>query len=314
MYDIDFNLSGRYAKSNKAFVESMIQNYEEANKPVGLSEDKISDESKMVIESLDASNAAYNRFISFSNTVRNTLLVEAMYKILSESVSEETLADNASKSIMRAMISEYVNENGYDNILNRMKTASISTSMMYNTINNTATKILESVDKNDPNTFSITPEMKDEFFKQLNYSDTEAISNAIKDRVADAMGDFVTANTKDHDDITAALNQAQEKINASNPEDEELQESYSRMAKSKILGIRSRPKNVLHSMIEATCKSVIANKDMHEEFMHEGHLDMDKIVDRTKLMYTFIEMLNTSRIANVDGAFLEGVIEDLSGK
>ena len=46
--------------------------------------------------------------------------------------------------------------------------------------------------------------------------------------------------------------------------------------------------------------------------MTEGHLDMNKIVDRTKLMYTFIEMLNTSRIAKVDASFLEGVISDLT--
>lgn len=313
MFNSDLKISSRAAKSNKAFVESIIKNFEEANKTESISENNfLSVEGTMVLENMDAHNSILNKYRSFTNTMRNTLLIEAMYKIMSESVTEDVRNDRISRNIMRAMVSEYVNENGYDNILYRMRNASISTSMLYNTITNTATKILESVDKNDPNTFVINPEMKDDFFKQLDYSDTEAISDAIKDRVADAMNDFVTANTKDHDDITSALNAAQEKINNSNPDDTELHESYTRLAKSKINDIRNRSKGVFHSMVEATCKSVLANKDMQEEFMTEGHLDMNKIVDRTKLMYTFVEMLNTSRIANVDAAFIEGVISDLT--
>lgn len=314
MYENDLNVSSRHARSNKAFVECMIKNYEEstATKHTVSESTFGSEEGRMVLESVGAHASATNRYISFANTVRNTLLIECMCKLMAESVTEDVLNDNTSRSIMRAMVSEYVNENGYDTILNNMKSASIATSMMYHTITTTASRILESVDKKDPNTFNITPEMKDEFFKQLDYSDSEAISDAIRQRVVDAMDDFVTANTKDHDDITTALNRAQESINNSDPNDTELHESYNRIAKAKANAVRNRPKGILHSMIEATCKSVMRNKDMHSEFMTEGHLDMDKIINRTKLMYTFIEMLNTSRIAKVDNVFIEGVLADLS--
>ena len=54
------------------------------------------------------------------------------------------------------------------------------------------------------------------------------------------------------------------------------------------------------------------NKNMQDEFMTEGKLNMSKIINRTALMYTFIESLNTSRIANVDSHFIEEVIADLS--
>jgi hypothetical protein len=244
--------------------------------------------------------------------VNNALVTEALYKIFSESVDSEVGDDNASSSIMRAMVSQYVTENGYDNILNRMKTASVTTSCIYKTITETASKILEGVDKTDSNTFTITPEMRDEFFKSLDYSDSEAISDAIHQRVADAMDDFVTANTKDHEDITAALQQAQEKIGNVSEDDTELRECYEMAAKRTATEVRNRPKGVLHSMIMATCESVMKHKEMQDEFMVEGRLDVDKIVSRTKLMYTFMEMLNTSRIDKVDAAFIEGVIADLS--
>ena len=168
MFNSDLKISSKAAKSNKLFVESLINNFEEANAPEAISEGEfLSAEGTMVLENMDARNSILNKYRSFTNTMRNTLLIEAMCKIMNESVTEEVRNDRVSRNIMRAMVSEYVNENGYDNILHRMKTASISTSMLCNTISTTASKILESVDKSDPNTFVITPEMQDDFFKQL---------------------------------------------------------------------------------------------------------------------------------------------------
>ena len=314
MYDEMLKASGRYAKSNIAFVESVIDEYENSSTPVKkpASNGVFDSERNMVMENMIHHDSVRARYHSFSQTVRTALVTEALYKIFSESVDPKVREDNISSSIMRAMVSQYVNENGYDNIMNRMKTASVTTSCIYKTITETADKILKNVDKSDPNTFTITPEMRDEFFKQLNYSDSEAISDAIHQRVADAMDDFVTANTKDHEDITAALQQAQEKIGEVPKDDDELRECYSMTAKRVAAEVRNRPKGVLHSMVTAMCESVMKHKEMHDEFMHEGHLDIDKIVSRTKLMYTFMEMLNTSRIEIIDKVFIEGVIADLS--
>ena len=45
--------------------------------------------------------------------------------------------------------------------------------------------------------------------------------------------------------------------------------------------------------------------------MVEGHLDMDKIVDRTRLMYTFMEMLNTTRLDTIDESYIKDTIINL---
>lgn len=313
MYDEMLKTSGKAARSNRAFVEAAIAEYEELSRPVNTARtDAYVKERNMVMESVMTRDSISNRYHSFANTIRNSLVVESMYRILKESVSNEIKNDNVSTSILRAMVSEYVNEHGYINILNRMKTASVATSTMYNIITESATRMLEGVDKSNPDTFYITPEMKDEFFKQLDYSDSQAISDAIHQRVSDAMEDFVSANTKDHEDITAALQQAQEKIGNVPEEDEDLRECYSIMAKRKTTEIRNRPKGVFHSMVTAMCESVMKNTNMHNEFMAEGKLDIAKIVNRTHLMYTFMEMLNTTRIAKVDEVFIESVISDLS--
>jgi hypothetical protein len=150
--------------------------------------------------------------------------------------------------------------------------------------------------------------MKDEFFNQLNYDDSQSITDAINDRVSNAVEDFVTANTQDHEDITAALQQAQEKIGTVPEDDAELREAYEMEAKRKVNRIRNAPKGLFHGMVSAMCEGVMKNQDTSAEFLEDGHINMDKVVDRTQLMYTFMEMLNTTRLAKVDEEMVSNVI------
>ena len=313
MFSEDYKVSEKQAKATRAFVNAAIANYNESAtvKPVKHT-DPFSGEAKMVMENVTRRENLSTRYNTFSETVRNALVTEAIYKIYKEAVSDELKADQTNRSIMRAIVNKYVYENGYDNIMNRMKTGSTLLSEMHRIITKNTKAILEEVDKSNPETFRITPEMKDEFFKSLDYSDSEAISDAIRTRVSDAMQDFITANTKDHEDITAALQQAQEKIAEVPEEDTELRECYEMQSKRRINQIRNHPKSVLHSMISSMCESAMKHPDTHAEFMSEGHLDMDKIVDRTTLMYTFMETLNTARIDKVDETFIAETIKGLS--
>lgn len=313
MFSEDYKVSEKQAKATRAFVNAAIANYNESatTKPVKHT-DPFSDEARMVMENVARRENLSTRYNTFSETVRNALVTEAIYKIYKEAVSDELKADQTNRSIMRAIVNEYVYENGYDNIMNRMKTGSTLLSEMHRIITKNTKAILEEVDKSNPETFRITPEMKDEFFKSLDYSDSEAISDAIRTRVSDAMQDFITANTKDHEDITAALQQAQKKIAEVPEEDTELRECYEMQSKRRINQIRNHPKSVLHSMISSMCESAMKHPDTHAEFMSEGHLDMDKIVDRTTLMYTFMETLNTARIDKVDETFIAETIKGLS--
>ena len=49
-------------------------------------------------------------------------------------------------------------------------------------------------------------------------------------------------------------------------------------------------------MVYAMCEGVIKHQDENLEFFKEGHLDIDKIAERTSIMYTFMEMLNTTKL------------------
>ena len=306
---IDITISPRKAKYNKQLFDAMLENYAD---PVETKTRKRHDYTleENIIKSNYRANAL-NRFQSFSETVRNCLVTEALYKLFYESTSDELKSDNTNQSIMRKIVNEYVQDNGYNEVLARMRKASVPMCEIYNIIDNSVKHILEEVDKEDPATFTIKPEERDEFFKDLDYADTDNIEQAISDRVSDAMADFINTTNKEHDDITETLKHAQEKIDDNQDEDADLKESYQMLAKSKVNNIRSAPKGVLYSMVSAMSESVLKHKDMQDEFMTEGHLDMNKIVDRTRLMYTFMEMLNTTRLDTIDESYIKDTIMNL---
>lgn len=311
IYDNDLKVSSKYANSTKRFIDSIISNYNESNVPEKSIDKRLNEDAKMVLENTVRRDNALNRYHSFAQTIRNVLVTEALYSVYKDSVSDDLKDDPTNVTVMRSIVNQYVQDNGYDKVLDNMKTASVAMSEMYNVITKCSKSILESVDKTNPDTFVITPDMKDEFFNQLNYSDNEEISKAINNRVSDAMQDFITANTKDHEDIEQALNQAQENIEKSPEEDVELKEFYEMKGRRKVSEIRNAPKGLLHGMVSAMCESVIKHKELHNEFMTEGHLNMDKIVSRVSLMYTFLETLNTTNIETIDECYIESLIKDL---
>lgn len=311
-YDEDFTISSKCAEKNRKIVAESISRFNESAVTEGKKyRDPFKEEHDMLAKRTVDKMNTNNRFNSFSETVRTVFLTEALYNLFKNSVSESMIKDPSDLSIMRTMVNQYINENTYGDILHKMKSTSVEMSKLYSIVTESVNKVLECVDKTKPETFVISNDMKDEFFKQLDYSNSGEISKAINDRVVAAMDNFVTANTKDHDDIENALQRAQEKIEKAPEEDAELKESYDYMAKRQINSIRNAPKGILHSMISSMCESVYKHPEMQSEFMNEGHLDMDKIIRRTSLMYTFLEMLNTTKLETITESYLEDVIKNL---
>lgn len=302
--------------NTKTFVESCIKSYEErireANKKEGY-KTRFQNDAGMVFEATARRENTINRYRSFVESVKTSLVTECLYNLFEKCVNPSS-SDTEQSSIMRSIVSQYVLENGYDDILYRMKSGSVALSEMNNIITNATEKILESVDKNDPNTFTVTSDMKDDFFKSLNYSDSDAISDAIKSRTTAAMDEFIKANAKDHEDIASALKDAQDKIDTDpRKDDESFKEACDYNAKRKIAKIRTAPKGLFHCMVSSMCESVLKNQEAYAEFVTEGKLNVDKIVNRMSLMYTFMEMLNTTRLEKIDEAFVGDVINGLKG-
>lgn len=309
--DFDIKISDKAAKKTKMFSEALMENYSAKDPVKKIERYHYNEEVQNAINTINNNNSIKSRFQSFSESVRQILVTESLYKIYYEAMDPRITSDPSNLNIMRRVVNEYVNDNGYTNILSRMHGASVPMNLMHDAIVNSTKAILEAADKEDPDTFVISQDMKDDFFNALDYSDTEQISQAISDRVADAMVDFINSNNKDHEDITAALKSAQEKIDNSGDEDATMHETYEYNAKQKIFNIKNAPKGIFHNMVSSICESAISNADNYRELFTENHLDMEKIVNRTRILYTFMEMLNTSRLDTITRDNINEIIEDL---
>ena len=254
---------------------------------------------------------------SFFESVTHALLSESIFKVYKEAMDPHLVRDPAIHTMMRAMVSEFVKED-YNEILSKMRSKSAILSEMYNVITSTRSQIIkeaeESYSDNNVDAFEIKNNIKDEFFDKLNDLDTESISNAIRERVQDAEEKFMIDNQNDHQKIITALQLTKDKMEEVSDKPEEVKESYQRLSKRYITKVRNRQKSVFESMVMAVSESALKDPDLREEFVEGAKLNVGKIVDRVKTMYTFIETVNTLQLYPVDKAYMNDLIESLRKK
>lgn len=312
--------------SNKQLIKAVLENYQNESdmKDVKEYQEKKANEAltflgESVIGVQARRKKTQNKYNTFIESVRSILLQECIYKVFSESVSKKFMKDPSAEAISRNMISSFIQENGTSDIIDKMKTSSLLNSSMVQLIESTVKKIRENVDMEDPNTLVLDTSIKDDFFENLNLEDTGDVSDMISQRVAACIDDFVKSNAEDRKKITDILNDAKEKIDEvkddedkSDEEKEEISESYNIMAKRRMTNVRSKKQSVFTCMVTEMCKNALKNDAMKHEFVTEGQLNVGKVINRVGLMYTFLETVNTMKLATVNEAYLDEVIASLS--
>lgn len=304
--------------SNKLLVESAINDYndkinfiEAENKKREIESRKIMKEQELVVQSIGKKDIARRRYTSFSESLNGVLLGEAIYHIFEHTIPEELLDKPGSKTVMRVMVSDFVTEDAAS-IIRKMGRSPIL-SDIYNIVTSTKKKILESIadTKDDPSTFRIAPEIKDEFFDKLDNMETDSITNAIRDRVAGEVNEFIDANKRDHEQILNILQLTKDKLDEKKDSSEEVQESYTNMSRRAITKVRNRKKSVFEAMVSAMCESVMHNDELKEEFTEYSNLNIGKIVDRVQLMYTFLETVSSLNLYKIDENYMMDLIESM---
>lgn len=302
--------------SNKLVVESAIKDYESRVASIDAENKRRSTEARKLMKeqeihtlAMSKTYANQKRYTSFSESLSAVLLGEALYHIMENSVPEDLLEAEGSKTVMRVMVSDFVTEDAAV-ILRRMGHSAIL-SDIYEAVTSTKKKILESIDKNDPASYSIAPEIKDEFFDKLDNMETDSITNAIRDRVAGEVNDFIDANRQDHEQILSILQMTKDKLEEKEKAPEDVKESYTNMSRRAIAKVRTRKKSIFESMVSAMCESVMKHDELKEEFMEGSRLNVSKIVNRVQLMYTFLEAVNSMKLYPIDETYMTDLIESI---
>lgn len=258
----------------------------------------------------------------FLQNVKESFVSECIMKLYCESMV--TPMTSQDRTVARNLVNRFVKENGAGDLIVNFSTRNILLSEMARICQKYYDKVLEGLldPENDPTRpkdtkpgevkeYNLDTTIKDDFYKELEDVDTLDASKIIKERVADAMQQFVDDNSCAKMDYEEVIQQAQEKI--ASAKDEAMIEEYSSIAKRKINEMKlNRKKNVFNIMVEALTKRVLTDDTYKVRYMNESTVDMDSVVGSVQLIYTMLEMVNTTNMVNVDEKFITEYLDSLS--
>lgn len=256
----------------------------------------------------------YAEFISNS---RDYFLTEAINMILQDSLNEDTTEEN--RNYGKALVEGFVKENGSIKLLSEFGRKSILLASIADVVKEAHQKVLHSCKEGDCNSFKISKTIEDDFFTKLIGLKDEKISEKINQRVCDSLEDFVQCNVNDKLDLEELAERTAEKINgikAKNAEERaKIEESYTLQYKREAQKIKQRANrkvSVYEQIMDSITRSIVSDTALRESFVLEsGQLNMSKISGKVNTLYTFIETLNTTKIANVNEAYIEKILKSM---
>lgn len=252
--------------------------------------------------------------------IKKGFLSAAMMKLFNECVEGAKANDIR---FMQALVDQFITEQGVDNLLFRFKTRNVMLAEMGRIVRENYERVLAEdnpiVDIDmDPYRGTVRPAIKDEdipgrakdikltqddadnFYRDLNGLDVGEASKIIRDKVSDAIGDFLDQNIQAKADYSEIINQAKERI-ADATEESYIQEHRDRATIACNDLRNNRQKNVFQYMMEAVTKATYKDEALKQRYMTEsGKLNMNGIAHQVELMYTMLEMVNTTEMVDED--------------
>lgn len=248
-------------------------------------------------------NQASLELDKFKTKVRDDLLFEAIYYVY-----KPTLKDRISprtEALSKTLVKDFISENGSYELLKRYKHESSLLSNLYSIIENYAGMILEKVDKDNVNTFSIDTDLKDDFFNTLEAEDFQSISTLVNQRIAGAIDEFIIDNQQTKAQIRDIVSQTKERIDTKQNMPQDIEEAYNEQCKTRIANLkRNKTKTVLEALIYNIAESAIRKPELREVYFSGNKPDMDLIVDEATTVYSLLETLNTYKFARVNEDYI----------
>lgn len=270
--------------------------------------DKIQNENKRKL------NEEYTEFIKNS---RDYFLSEAINMILQKSLNEDTSLED--REYGKALVEGFVQENGSIKLLREFSKKSLLLANIASIVNEAYQQVLHSCKEGDSKTFRITKTVDSQFFDRLMNCSDEKINEKINQRVCDSIEDYVQANVNDRLDLDELADKTKEKIEniKAKTADErdkivaEFTNQYNKQVKD-IKSRKNRKVGIYEQLLYSASQGIVRDKTVLESFMNEsGSLNVSKIRDKVTVMYTFLEMLNTTKMANINESYIEKVIKNM---
>ena len=253
-------------------------------------------------------NSGFTEETRIRQNIKKNLLTEGIYRIFSKCV-RTPLYENTD-FLKRHLSSTFVNESNVNKLLDEFSSKSyLLSELTRNVLEYTDVLYEKAKDCKDSN--YVDPDTKEDFYKSIDaIDDMEYVQDSIKARVAAAINRFNIDNTQRKRDIENQLLSTREKINSDMTEN--LKEHTILKNKQKENMIRNHKKSIFEAMVNNVTNSCYKNEELKSIFFTENNSpDYDKIIDHTKIMYGFLEMLNTTGMKSLTGGYIKEQVNNL---
>ena len=316
------NMNLSEVEINRMMHEQAVEDYNNEQERKKLKESSIAREAQeqqdYYINYQKNINEAAAKKREFLANTKASLLSECLFKLYKE--SSVTPLTKQDKMVARNLVNKFVLENGADELVRSFATKNLLLSEFSRITTKYYNKILEACCKDDDKErfnkqqareFEIDDQTKDDFFDELKDIDTSDASNLIKQRVSDAVSEFVDSNSEQKLEYEDIINSAKEKMAGTT--NEALIEQYNYQAKAKINNMKlNRKKNVFNCMVESLAIKSFKDDKFKTKYINESALNMDNIVNDTMLIYQMLEMVNTTNMVNVTEEYMNNYVKSLA--
>lgn len=276
-----------------------------------------------------------NNWINFAEEAQKTLLTNAIYYAILEPVLKEHASNSHERNVGVGVINDFVNEHNVPELLNEWSHKSIYLADISRTIDQHLTNILEETKTKikeglpEEDAFKIEDNDIESFVLDIKDKIPRDVTKIIADRVQDSVDEFIDYNKKNKFEIKKIYDQAKQKIDeldaaentmdgsqqivVNTPEDvQQMQQEAINIAKRKEKAILESPCNVFNSMTQIMLESIHSVDVLKEAYTTEyNKINFGKVVNDTKVIYSFLECLNTLNMIPINESYITRMLNDM---
>ena len=278
----------------------------------------------------------------FSESVNSRLLECCLYQGMLKPVLKEQFCNSHERKLGKTLVRNFIKEHGAFNLVQSLKDKSCYLNEWYEAIKGYHTAMMNEAKEiaqegiPEAELFDIEDDTIKKFVFDTKSIIPKDITKMITSRVEDAVNDFIDQNKKQKEEIKKVYEKAKEKVaslkDTIDPNDpsfqdfngdpnteldpkygDQVQEQAMAMVRGKQRAFREEATSVFSILSKNTLEAIHRNQAIKESYSVgiAGRLDFQKAINDTKVMYSFLECLNTLNIMDLNESTLSKLLTDM---
>ena len=278
----------------------------------------------------------------FSESVNSRLLECCLYQGMLKPILKEQFCNSHERKLGKTLVRNFIKEHGAFNLIQSLKDKSCYLNEWYDAIKGYHTAMMNEAKEiaqegiPEAELFDIEDDTIKKFVFDTKSIIPKDITKMITSRVEDAVNDFIDQNKKQKEEIKKVYEKAKEKVaslkDTIDPNDpsfqdfngdpnteldpkygDQVQEQAMAMVRGKQRAFREEATSVFSILSKNTLEAIHRNQAIKESYSvgMTGRLDFQKAINDTKVMYSFLECLNTLNIMDLNESTLSKLLTDM---